>query len=145
MAKQQKFKFDLPEDLTDKQKKSIALSVMEYIQKRSIDQNKGFNQDTGREFKYPRYTKEYAALKGSSRSDVNLINQAKMFNAMKVLKISKASATIGFESGTTENAKAEGNQLGTYGQPDPIPGKARPFLGIPKSKLDEIISKVKQK
>lgn len=141
MAKQQKFKFDLPEGLSDKDKRRVALDVISYIQKRAIDENKGFNESTGREFKLPRYTKSYAEKKGVSRSDVDLVLDADMFNAMKVLRIHKNSAVIGFEAGSKENAKAEGNQLGTYGQPSPIPGKARPFLGLPEKELNKIVEK----
>lgn len=144
MAKQQKFKIDFPEGLTDKIKLSITRDVIEHIQRRAIEENRGFNPDTGREFKFSKYSKEYAAKKGVSRGDVDLVNSSDMFNAMEILKIQKDSALIGFQSGSKENAKAEGNQLGTYGQPSPIPGKARPFLGIPKKVLDEIVSKYKK-
>jgi hypothetical protein len=68
-----------------------------------------------------------------------------MFNAMKVLQNKADEVHIGFKRGTKYNAKAEGNALGTYGQKDPIPGKARPFLGLSKAALKEILDKYDSK
>lgn len=136
----QRVRIEIPEDFSSEEKLSIGRSIIEFIQERAIEKNTGFNPDTGRNKKFPKYTKEYAAKKGSSATDVNLVLSADMFNAMDVLSVSKGAVTIGFENGTPENGKAEGNQLGTYGQKSPIPGKARPFLGIQKNDLERIIS-----
>lgn len=138
----QRLKLDLPADLTPKQRDDIGWKVIEYIQRRAAEDHKGFNPDTQREFKLPKYTKEYAKKKGVSRSDVDLVLDADMFNAMKVLSNKNGEVTVGFEKGSKENDKAEGNQLGTYGQDSPIPGKARPFLGLPKSVLNRIVDEV---
>jgi hypothetical protein len=39
------------------------------------------------------------------------------------------------------NDKAEGNQIGSYGQSSGNPRKARPFLGLTKADLEQILSK----
>lgn len=139
---QQRLKLELPKDLTPKQRDDIGWRVIEYIQRRATDHNKGFNPDTGREFKLPKYTKDYAQKKGVSTSDVDLVLSADMFNEMKVLSKKLGEVVVGFDAGSEANAKAEGNQLGTYGQKSPIPGKARPFLGLPKGQLERIIKEV---
>lgn len=138
---QQKIKIKIPPGYTPDERLSIAQDIMEYIQTRAIEQNRGYNPSTGREFKFPKYTKAYATKKGVGLGDVDLVLSADMFNDMKILNQTSQSVTIGFEAGTTSNAKAEGNQKGTYGQKQPIPGKARPFLGLPKSALDQILAK----
>jgi hypothetical protein len=51
--------------------------------------------------------------------------------------------TVGYKKGTKIERKAEGNILGTYGQPEPIPGKARPFLDILAKDLKRIIEEVR--
>lgn len=140
---QQKVKIDLPKGFTPAERESIARDVIEYIQTRATEKNKGFNPETGKEKKFPKYSKAYAKKKGVSRSDVDLVLSAEMFNDMKILNAKKSdSVTIGFERGTKSNDKAEGNQKGSYGG-SPDSSKARPFLGIPKNKLEEILEKYK--
>lgn len=138
---QQKVKIKIPKGFSPSERKDIAMDIITYIQERAIEQNKGYNPSTGREFKLPKYTKAYAQKKGVGEGEVDLVLSADMFNGMKVLNQTPDSVTIGFQAGTQENAKAEGNQKGTYGQSKPIPGKARPFLGLPENKLKEIIAK----
>lgn len=99
----------------------------------------GFNAETGRNKQFPSYSAAYAKRKGSTSVDLTL--SADMFAALKVLSTDPRSILIGFENGSDENAKAEGNQRGTYGQKTPIPGKARPFLGISRSDLETILDK----
>ena len=138
---QQKVKIKIPKGFTPSQRLDIARDVITYIQQRAISENKGFNPETGREKKFPKYSKEYAKRKGASPGDVDLVLSADMFNAMKMLTSTSESITVGFEAGTPENGKAEGNQKGTYGKSSPIPGKARPFLGLTQAALKEILDK----
>jgi hypothetical protein len=82
------------------------------------------------------YTKEYADFKGTSVSDVDLTLSEEMLDAIQYFP-SKSSAgliVIGYKAGTKVNAKAEGNQIGSYGR-SPNPKKARPFLGITRADL----------
>ena len=136
----QKTRIDLPEDLPPSVREAIGRDILRHIQERAINENKGFNPDTGRDKKFPGYSKEYAKAKGSSRSDVDLILSGDMFSAMDILSHKKGSLLIGFRNGTDENAKAEGNQIGSYGR-SPDPSKARPFLGLTKKDLDEIVKR----
>lgn len=136
----QRVRIDLPDDLDPATREQIGRDILEYIQKRAIEQNKGFNPDTGREKKFPKYSKEYAKRKGAALSDVDLILSGDMFTEMDIISHQKGSILIGFENGTKANAKAEGNQLGSYGG-SPNPSKARPFLGLTKKALDEIVKR----
>jgi len=63
-----------------------------------------------------------------------------MLAAMRQFKGKDGEIKIGYTKGSKEEGKAEGNIQGTYGQPSPIPGKARPFLDILKKDLKEIVT-----
>lgn len=137
-------KIQIPKGFSPADRISIARDIIEAIQTRATSQNKGFNPSTGRDKRFPSYSKDYAEKKGVSRSDVDLIASADMFNDMKVLNNTSDSVTIGFDRGTKSNDKAEGNQKGSYGgRPDS--SKARPFLGIQKNTLDRILDKYERK
>ena len=131
-----KYVASLPKGLSKDDRINIGRDIIEYIETRAISENKGF--DGSREKKFPRYTKEYAAKKGVSRGDVNLVLSAKMFNAVEVLTDRPGAVTVGIDKGSPEAGKAEGNIKGTYGG---NANKPRPFLGLPQKKLDEIVAK----
>ena len=141
---QQKVKIQLPKGYSPKDRISIGRDIIEAIQRRATEDNKGFNPDTGRDKTFAKYSKAYAKKKGVSRSDVDLILSAEMFNDMKVLTDTSESVTIGFEAGTESNAKAEGNQKGTYGNSRPVT-EPRYFLGIQKNTLDRILKNYERK
>ncbi len=83
-------------------------------------------------------------FKNSGKSKhVDLQLSGDMLAALSLLSHKSGEITIGFENGTLENDKAEGNILGTYGQKSPIPGKKRDFLGIEPSKLRDFIDEVR--
>jgi hypothetical protein len=136
---QQKVKIKIPKGFSPAERKEIAMDIISYIQDRALDKNKGYDPSTGKEIKLPKYTKSYADKKGVGVGDVDLALSTKMLNGIEVLNSTSDSVTIGFKAGSEENAKAEGNQKGTYGQPKPIPGKARPFLGLPEAALKRIL------
>lgn len=140
MAKQQKFRFDVPKGISPADRRRIGLDVITFIQEKAINENSGYNAATGRYKRFPQYTKAYAKKKRTSPSNVDLVLSAAMFNAMDVVNQRSGSVTIGFNDPSQEG-KAEGNQLGSYGR-SPNPKKARPFLGISKTQLAAIIDRV---
>jgi len=64
-----------------------------------------------------------------------------MLEAMDVLSTAPDSILIGYRNNTEENAKAEGNQKGSYGR-SPDSSKQRKFLGVTKSELNTILKQV---
>lgn len=64
-----------------------------------------------------------------------------MLAAMTLLEQKPGKILIGWDD-ETERAKAEGNIIGSYGQPEANPRLARPFFGIKASKLRELIDAV---
>jgi len=141
-AKWQRINLKIPADLKPAQRMALADLVIEHIYDRTI---RGVDKDGNR---FAGYSKNYIKSldfknAGKSKSDVDLKLSGDMLAAMKMLSQKSGSLIIGFENGTPENAKAEGNILGTYGQKSPIRGKARDFLGLQDSKLSQLIAAVK--
>ena len=113
----------------------IADEAIKYIIRRT---QKGIDMNGDR---FAAYNDEYAKKKGQKNVDLTLSKD--MLDAMTVLGMTKkGDVYIGFEKGSKENGKADGNQRGTYGKSKPIAGKARPFLGLDDQELSKIIDKV---
>lgn len=101
-----------------------------------------------RHYKFPAYSKAYKesldfAIAGKT-TKVDLTLSGDMLAALDVLGHSNGSITVGYEAGTEENDRAEGNQKGSYGG-RPRPSKARSFLGITQSELDSILEKYERR
>lgn len=133
----QKTRINIPEDLGPDERQNLALEIIEFIKTRSQNgvgvrkRGRGFEN-----FSLPAYSKEYAERKGQTNVDLTLSTE--MLESIELLSHSKGSILIGFQNGTDVNAKAEGNQTGSYGRA-PNRRKARPFLGITRSDLLDLI------
>lgn len=86
------------------------------------------------------YTEKYAKKKGVSIDAVDLVLNDEMLEAMQYFpsKSRRGEIVIGYKAGTKLNAKVEGNQIGSYGR-SANPKKARPFLGITRRDLLDLI------
>ena len=141
-TKWQRIRIPLPTPIKDKEAQAeIGDLIVERIVERT---DKGVAAD-GRPF--PKYSKGYMesldfanAGKGST---VNLQLSGDMLAALRVLSSTKNWIEVGFDKGSNENAKADGNIRGTYGSPTPNPKKARNFLGISDKELTRIVKYVK--
>lgn len=132
---------EIPKELTPTQRLELGDLIIEHIVERT---QKGLDKNGE---KFPAYSKEYIRSldfknAGKSRNRVDLQLSGDMLAALQVLATSAGKITVGYERGTDENARAEGNILGSYGG-DPDPKKARDFLGIDRKKLKEFIAYVK--
>lgn len=146
-AKWQRIKVDLSGyGLTSDEKDEVADLIVERIVDRTQQgKDKNNRQWSGKAARYSDNYKDSLDFKiaNKSPSKVDLQLSGDMLAALSVLDKTRRSVTIGFEPGSEENAKADGNIRGTYGQSKPIPGKARDFLGITDRELDNIIKLVK--
>lgn len=140
---QQKINIDIPEDydLKPQQRIDLADLIIEHIFDRT---DRGLDKNNK---PFPGYSKEYMdsldyKIAKGTKKKVNLQLSGDMLAAITLLNHKKRRLVIGFEAGTEENDKAEGNILGTYGQPSPIPGKKRDFLGLKAAKLKELLEYV---
>lgn len=139
MADVQQVEIKVPVEFTSNatDRRDLALEIIEYIQTRTQKgvgcrkQGRGFTNVT-----FPEYTKAYANRKGVRQGDVDLVLSGEMLDAIQYFpsKSSAGTLVIGFKAGSKANAKAEGNQLGSYGR-SPNRKKARPFLGITSEDL----------
>lgn len=136
-AKHQKITIEIdPEfDATDRER--IADDVIEFIKRRT---ERGKDIDGA---KFVAYSDSYIQsldfkIAGKSRRNVNLKLSGDMLEAIELLSHRKGKLVIGFENGTEENARADGNIRGSYGR-SPDPNKARDFLGIAEKDLERIL------
>lgn len=138
-AKHQKFTLNL-EGYSPSEREAIVGDVIRTIQKRT---KQGLDKD-GKPF--PKYTKAYTKSQdfkiAGKTSKVDLVLSGDMLDSIELLK-NAPKTVVGFERGSTENGKADGNIRGTYGQDSPIDGGkyARDFLGLTKAELKSILSK----
>lgn len=90
--------------------------------------------------KFPGYTKKYKDYKSelSSASNVNLELTGEMLDALSV-EVSGSNLKVFVDGDSELQGKAEGNNLGTYGNQKPLPGKARRF--IPLKEKDEVFKR----
>lgn len=135
----QKVTISIPKDYSPDERIAIGDELLEFIRNRTskgLDKNnkafKGYSQSYIKSLNFKNA--------GKSKNKVNLRLSGDMMASMDVLSQKSGEITIGFENGTEENGKAEGNILGTYGQSSST-GKSRDFLGVTKSDLDEVLSK----
>jgi len=131
-------RIELPEELGAADRELVLDEVNNFIRKRS---KRGLDKDNR---PFPKYSKGYVesldfrnAGKRASRVDLTLSGD--MLAALDTISHKKGSGLIGFENGTGENDRAEGNIKGTYGG-NPT-GKIRDFLGITDKDLERVINK----
>ena len=139
-AKWQRIAIAIPTKYKPAARLAIAQDMIDRIVERTRKENVDKN---GRSF--PAYSDAYVKSKafraaGKSRSDVNITLSKETLDSLQLLSHRSGEVRIGFENGTDANAKADGNIRGTYGRPQPIPGKARDFLGLTKAEIKEILN-----
>ena len=140
-TKWQRVKIKLPTPIADPDKRAeLADLIVERIVERT-DQGKDKN---GVPFaKYSKAYKDSLDFKNAGKSSTpNLQLSGDMLAALKVLDSTKNWIEVGFEKGSTENGKADGNIRGTYGKPSPV-GPKRDFLGISEKDLVKLVKYVK--
>lgn len=128
---QAKFNVTIPRGYSQDKRQAIADRILQYVKDRTLE-GKDLNGK-----KFAKYSPAYAKEKGTNQ--VDLFNTGAMLDGLKVLKVASNYISIGYDDKDLI-PQVEGNVLGTYGQADPIPGKARNFLGITEKDLNLILS-----
>ena len=130
-----KTKIELPDDLdlSKDDRDVIAENILEYIRDRTLS---GVGIKSGRRFNFPAYSASYvksAVFKraGKSADEINLKLSGEMLDELRILSARGNNILIGFENGSLSNDKADGNS------------KRRPFLGINKGELQDILREFK--
>lgn len=118
-AKWQYFDIKVPKEMSKEDKLALSEDLIEHIRKRT---EKG-NDIKNKSFKGydPDYIKSLDfKIAGKSKNKVNLTQTGDMLAAIETLDIKDNKIRIGYENGTLENAKADGNAN----------VNGRPFLGF---------------
>ena len=150
-TKWQRFDVKIPKEF--RKTTLIAKDIIEHIKKRSEDGVgvRAVGNNVALDYDWPKYSKEYInsldfKIAGKNKNRIDLTLTGDMLASIEYLKKKKDNVLqIGFKRGDQENGKADGNIRGTYGNPSPIRGKKRNFLGITTQELKEILSKYKKK
>lgn len=131
----------VPDSLTEEQRDIVARDIIAKIQSNTSE---GISRNGT---KFPKYSDEYKQsldFKNAGKSNTpNLELTGDMMASIEVISSRSGQITIGFKTSHPDADKVEGNQIGSYGQPDPNPSKARPFLGLPQKDIDLIIARAK--
>lgn len=139
-AKWQRVQIEIPKDYGPDERRAIAQDIINFIIDRT--QKKGLDKNNN---KFPPYSPNYIDSldyrnAGKSKK-VNLTLSGDMLGALDLLRDESGKIVIGYEKGSDENARADGNIRGTYGQSKENSKYKRDFLGISKKDLEKIISK----
>lgn len=144
----QRVRINVPEDLSASEREALGQDIVEFIRRRTESgvgvRRRGLGYEN---YRFPGYSKAYIEsldfkIAGKSPSQVDLTLSGDMLAALDVISHRPGSIMVGYQNGTEENSKAEGNQLGAYGG-RPNNRKARSFLGLTSSELDTLVSKYK--
>ena len=141
MADQQKYTVKVSKKYGEAERLAIGLEVIDLIIERTA---KGEDKTNTKFSGYSDAYKNSFDFKLSGKgSTVNLNLSGEMLGAIEVLDVKgNGEIVIGIPKSDSENnAKAEGNIKGTYGQKKPIKGKARDFMGISRKDLKVIKDK----
>ena len=137
-AKWQRTRIDVPESLNASERLEFAEEALKFIRARTA-KGEGIGGD-----KFPGYTKEYVESldfrnANKSKSRINLKLSGDMIAAHDLLSHKKGSVLLGYENGTEENARAEGNRTGSYGKSSPDASKARDFMGLTSDEIEIVL------
>lgn len=134
----QRIKIPIRKKFKPQERELIAQEVIDYIVNRTKS-----GKDK-KENPFPGYSKSYIQsddfkIAGKSRSRVDLTLTSEMLDSLKLLSHKPGELTIGYDKSDSKlNGKVEGNIKGTYGNPTPLRGKKRDFLGITAKKKAQI-------
>jgi len=142
-TKWQRFSITPPSDFTPAMRQALGKEVAEFVRQRS---ESGLNKNNRPFPKYSKAYKDSLDFKNAGKtSSVDLTLSGDMLADLDVLSNRSDKIIIGYDKTSEENAKADGNVRGTYGQSKPIPGKKRDFMGITNKDLDTITRNVRDR
>ena len=147
-AKHQKTLIDLKNKYSEIEKLAIATEIIDFIVERS-QRGKDKNNKTFT----PGYSKEYSeSVEGKvagkkEGATPNMTLSGDMLAALDYRPQENwgNKISIGYENGTDENSKADGNIRGTYGKQRANSKMSRDFLGITNKDLKNILRKYPQR
>jgi hypothetical protein len=137
-TKWQRFTIDLS-NFDESERDAIAIEVIDRIKRRT---QSGLDKNGDTFAPYSKAYRESLEFKIAGKTaQVDLTLSEDMLDSLQILENkSNGKVVIGYQQGSAENGKADGNIRGTYGRSAPVaPG--RDFLGISSNELESITSK----
>jgi hypothetical protein len=133
----QRFTVEIPSGFSSADREVIADEIIDFMRERTKQGLSWKNQPLAG------YSESYAKslnfkIAGKSKGKVDLTQSGDTLGALTLLDSKDGKLVIGFEKGSQENAIADGNIRGTYGQARPV-GPKRDFLGITQADLSRIL------
>lgn len=139
MAKWQRTKIEIPKEYSPRERKAIALEIIEFIKNRT---SKGKDKNNENFAKYSKGYKKSLDFKLAGKGntvDLRLTNE--MMESLDLISDKSGSLLIGYDRSDKDlNGKVEGNRLGTYGNKKAVT-QPRDFLGIEEKDLKKILNK----
>ena len=134
-------KFNVSKKYTEDERQAIAFEIISYIQDRTKNgKGKDNKKWAGRAGKYTKDYKKSLDFKNAGKSSkVNLTLSGDMLDSIDLLEDVNGQITIGIDKDDPDHGKAEGNIRGSYGKPKGSKAKARDFLGVSKSEIQNIL------
>jgi len=134
------------------ERKAIAQDFIDYIVDRTRkgkgkggkDWRKGSKKNPGPGRYSESYKKSFEFKAKTSKGKVTLELFGDMLSSIEKLPSGSSEVIVGVPKGDADNAKAEGNILGSYGG-KPNKKKARPFLDMTKSEINKILRPYRNK
>lgn len=135
------------DEYTSDELAAIGQDIVNFIRKRT-EQGLDVNGDEFKPYTIPKGKKESPyenslafKIAGKTKGKVDLKLSGDMLAMLRVLETKKNAVKIGYDTSDAEAGRAEGNQIGSYGQPRANSKKARPFIGIDSEQLKAILAK----
>jgi len=133
------FQIKISRKYNEQERMAIAADVIEYIRDRSA---KGLGPDrVPWQGQYsPGYVKSLDfKIAGKNKGLINQRLSGDMLTELSLLESDKGKIIIGYDKGSPQHGKAEGNIIGSYGKPSGRKSLARPFIKVTS---DEMIKKI---
>jgi hypothetical protein len=136
----QRARITIPKRFGPLERQAIAQEVIDYIIKRTKE-GKKIDGKTSFPGYSPAYKKSLDYKIAGKTGTVDLTLSGELLDSIELLSHKSGEIIVGYQKGDKElNAKAEGNQIGSYGG-KPNSKKARPYLGIVTGDLREILKR----
>lgn len=134
-AKHQFVKIKLSKKYSQEERLAIGQELIDYIRDRTAKgKGKGEKTFSGSYSSSYVNSPEFKAAR-KSKGTINLRLTGDMLTSIQILDEKPGEVVIGFEKGSQENAKADGNIRGTYGSSRANSSKARDFLGVTRQEV----------
>lgn len=150
-AKWQRAVFTIPKSIKKQDRIELAEEIITRI-RRNAENGYGIpfgeSGEASKKVKFKTgYSEGYAKsidfkIAGKSKGQTpDLTLSGDMLAALDIISEAPGKIIVGYDNGSEENGKADGNCRGTYGTNTPSEKKARNFMGLSESEFNKLLRK----